>query len=109
MNITMAVTRRLSENQLQKVQKFFLVWIKREQSILREKLAHKRQFDILLRGTRGPAAGSSEATGGARWAKSKTFHTEERDEEHDEGVHFTRDGSQTSTICVIHEIISQAH
>ena len=65
MDVTLAVTKRLSENQLQKAQEFILGWIKREQSILRGKLAHKRQFDILLRGTRGSIAGSSGATGGA--------------------------------------------
>ena len=62
MDVTLVVTRRLSKDQLQKAQEFFFK---------RVKLAHKRQFDILLRGNGGPLVNSTGATGGAGWAKSK--------------------------------------
>ena len=47
---------------------------------------------MLLRGTRALVNGSSRATGGAGWAKSKTFHTEELDTKYEEDVYLTRDG-----------------
>ena len=70
MDVTLAVTRRLSEDQLQKTQEFFLWWIKREESLLMEKLAHKRQFNILLRGNRGPISNSTGTTGSIKKAEN---------------------------------------
>ena len=78
MDVTLAVTERLSENQLKRI---------KSSSSFGSKGDLKRQYDFLLRGTRALANGFSGATGGADWANSKTFHTEEWDTEYEDDVY----------------------
>ena len=48
MGVSLALNDSLSNIQLEKAQEFFLIWIKCEQAILREKLSHYQQYEMLM-------------------------------------------------------------